>query len=81
MSARHDDYTALLRSELGAPGSGVARYAAAMHFYTQGLMSHQMLEIYRVCSKLDKEDPIKVALYEGVAPTLGDDRLEPDGMQ
>ena len=72
-----DDHSALLHTALGAPGSGAARYAAAMHFYTQGLMSHQMLEIYRICSKLDKEDPIKVAIYEGVTPLHADKPLQP----
>lgn len=72
-----DDHSALLHTALGAPGSGAARYAAAMHFYAQGLMSHQMLEIYRICSKLDKEDPIKVAIYEGVTPLLADKLLQP----
>ena len=56
----------LLMAEVGAPGSGAARYAAAMYFFSSGLMPVDMLEIYRRCSKFDREDPIAWARYEGV---------------
>lgn len=41
----------------GEPGSGRARYAAAMHFFQRGMLSRRALEVYRVCAKLDGEDP------------------------
>lgn len=42
----------------GMEWSGRARYAAAMHFHLQGDMSADVLEIYRICSRLDHEDPL-----------------------
>lgn len=57
----------LLSTRIGLPGSGAARYGAAMYFYQQGEMSAQLLEIYRRCCKLDNEDPLDLARFEGVA--------------
>lgn len=51
---------------IGAPGSGAARYAAAMSLYQTGQMSAELLEIYRRCCKLDQEDPLDLAQFEGV---------------
>lgn len=48
---------------LAPPGTdwiGRARYAAAMHFYNRGIMDAQTLEIYRICARLDGEDPLDV---------------------
>ena len=56
----------LLASKVGTPGSGAIRYAAAMYFYNHGKVSPEMLEIYRRCCKLDREDPIDLAQFEGV---------------
>ena len=56
----------LLASKVGIPGSGAIRYAAAMYFYNHGKVSPEMLEIYRRCCKLDKEDPIDLAQFEGI---------------
>jgi hypothetical protein len=61
-----DQQKALLLAEIGAHGSGAVRYAAAMYFYTLGLMPTGMLEIYRRCSKFDHEDPIDLAEFEGI---------------
>lgn len=44
----------------GAEWSGRARYAAAMYFYQRGEMAADVLEVYRICSRLDAEDPISV---------------------
>ncbi len=67
----------LLATRVGAKGSGAARYAAAMYFYTEKLMPEAMLEIYRRCSKLDGEDPIDLAKYEGVQiPTVAAKTVE-----
>lgn len=61
---------AFLEVPVGAPGSGGVRYAAAMYFYQQGLMSAEMLEVYRQCSKFDDEDPVDLARFEGVANSV-----------
>jgi len=38
-----------------------------MYFYKEGLLSLEMLEIYRRCCKFDNEDPIALARHEGIA--------------
>ncbi len=58
---------ALLSTAVGLPGSGAVRYGAAMYFYQRGDMSAELLEIYRCCCKLDNEDPLDLARFEGVA--------------
>lgn len=57
---------AMLHAPVGARGSGAARYAAAMFFYNENAMPIEMLEIYRSCSKFDREDPIDMARHKGV---------------
>ena len=42
---------------LGTPRSGRARYAAAMALYQTGQISAEALEVYRICSLLDGQDP------------------------
>ncbi|MEM8811804.1 MAG: hypothetical protein AAGF59_04235 [Pseudomonadota bacterium] len=49
-----------LETPLGEPGSGRVRYAAAMHLYQIGQMDAETLERYRICCKLDHEDPNSV---------------------
>lgn len=51
---------ALVNSPLGEPWSGRARYAAAMFFYKRGEMSAETLEVYRICSRLDWQDPLPI---------------------
>lgn len=46
-----------LRTPLGRPGSGLVRYAAAMHLRQRGLIDDATLERYRICCRLDAEDP------------------------
>ncbi len=58
---------ALLSTAVGLPGSGAARYGAAMYFHQQGDMSAELLEIYRRCCKFDSEDPLDLARFEAVA--------------
>ncbi|MGB3147634.1 MAG: dimethylsulfonioproprionate lyase family protein [Paracoccaceae bacterium] len=41
----------------GPVGSGRRRYGAAMYFNRKGQLSDAVLEVYRVCSLLDKEPP------------------------
>lgn len=48
---------AFLDTPIGEENSGRVRYAAAMHFFQRGMLSRQALEVYRVCAKLDHEDP------------------------
>ena len=57
----------LLDSKLGVSGSGYARYGAAMYFYNLGILSDEMLEIYRRCCKFDNEDPIDLARFEQIS--------------
>ncbi len=65
--AEFNQHRKLLDTAVGGKGSGAARYAAAMFFYNKGLIGTDMLEIYRRCSKFDKEDPIDLARFEGVS--------------
>ncbi len=44
----------------GSEWSGRARYAAAMYFCQCGEMTPEVLEVYRICSRLDAEDPVSV---------------------
>jgi hypothetical protein len=48
----------LILTPAGEEWSGRARYAAAMYFFKTGEMSAEVLEIYRVCSRLDDEDAV-----------------------
>jgi hypothetical protein len=57
----------LLDAPVGEPGSGMVRYAAAMYLNRRGLISDDLLEIYRVCARMDETDPRAVADHEGVA--------------
>jgi len=66
----------LLFSKLGEPGSGYARYSAAMYFHKQDLLSPELLEIYRRCCKLDNEDPLALAAHEGIDGM--NEMLQPD---
>lgn len=50
----------LILSTPGGDWSGRTRYAAAMFFFQRGEMSAEVLEIYRICSRLDAEDPLDV---------------------
>jgi hypothetical protein len=46
-----------LAAPLGEPWSGRVRYAAAMELYSQGLLTHEVLEVYRMLSRLDHAEP------------------------
>ncbi len=50
----------LIKTPPGIPWSGRTRYAAAMYFYHHGEMSAEVLEVYRICARLDAEDPLDV---------------------
>jgi hypothetical protein len=57
---------ALANTPLGEPWSGRTRYAAAMYFYKRGELSAEALEVYRLCSRLDSEDPLPIIGERGV---------------
>ena len=61
-----EHHLAELETPVGLPGSGYQRYASAMYLFTQGRMSAELLEVYRVCCKLDDEDPRRLARHEGI---------------
>lgn len=49
-----------IRRPPGPARSGRDRYAAAMYFFMAGEMDAETLEIYRICAKLDNEDPVGI---------------------
>lgn len=51
----------------GVPGSGRLRYAAAMQLYRRGRLGEEVLEVYRICSPLDAEDPLALLAARGLA--------------
>ena len=56
----------LVISPLGEKWSGRTRYAAAMYFYKRGEMSAETLEVYRICARLDSENPLPIIRDRGV---------------
>ena len=66
LSAEAACQMALLRTPLGLPWSGRARYAAAMYFYQRGDLTAEAVEAYRVCSRLDAEDPSPLLALAGL---------------
>ncbi len=56
---------ALVNTPLGEEWSGRARYATAMYFYRRGEMDAETLEVYRICSRLDGEDPLPIIRERG----------------
>lgn len=56
----------LVNTPLGEEWSGRARYAAAMFFYKRGEMDAETLEVYRICSRLDRQDPLPIVRDRGV---------------
>lgn len=51
---------ALVNTPLGEHWSGRTRYAAAMFFHKRGEMNADTLEVYRICARLDSEDPLAI---------------------
>jgi hypothetical protein len=56
----------LINTPLGEQWSGRARYAAAMYFYKRGELSPEALEVYRLCSRLDSQDPLSIIRDRGI---------------
>jgi len=57
---------ALVNTPLGQDWSGRTRYAAAMFFYKRGEMNAETLEVYRICARLDAQDPLAIIRDRGV---------------
>ncbi|MDP3897768.1 MAG: hypothetical protein Q8Q62_13940 [Mesorhizobium sp.] len=57
---------ALVNAPLGEKWSGRTRYAAAMFFYKRGDMTAETLEVYRLCARLDSQDPLSIIRQRGV---------------
>ena len=55
----------LVNTPLGQAWSGRTRYAAAMFFYKRGEMDAGTLEVYRLCARLDWEDPLPIIRDRG----------------
>ena len=56
----------LVKTPLGEPWSGRTRYAAAMFFHKRGDMNAETLEVYRLCARLDGEDPRSIIRQRGI---------------
>jgi len=56
----------LIQTPLGEEWSGRARYAAAMFFYKRGEMPSDVLEVYRISSRLDRQDPLAILRERGI---------------
>lgn len=56
----------LVLTPLGEPWSGRTRYAAATALYKGGLMNAETLEVYRLCARLDRQDPLSIIRDRGV---------------
>jgi hypothetical protein len=61
-----DEQWALVNTPLGEHWSGRTRYAAAMYFYKRGEMDAGTLEVYRICARLDSENPLPIIRDRGV---------------
>jgi Dimethlysulfonioproprionate lyase len=53
------DTLALLYTPLGQPGSGRVRYGAAMALWREGAISAEVLEVYRIASAHDAQNPLE----------------------
>lgn len=56
----------LVNTPLGEHWSGRTRYAAAMYFHKKGEMGAETLEVYRICARLDHQDPLPILRDRGV---------------
>lgn len=60
-----DDW-ATLASPSARDWAGRARYAAAMSLYQRGEIPAEVLEVYRICSRLDGEDALTLLALRGI---------------
>jgi Dimethlysulfonioproprionate lyase len=59
---------ALLHAPVGQAGSGRIRYGAAMALWREGLISAEVLEVYREAAAHDRRDPLAVLQDLGLPP-------------
>ncbi|MGB5871880.1 MAG: dimethylsulfonioproprionate lyase family protein [Albidovulum sp.] len=69
-TAGDDAALSQLLTPVGLPGSGRQRYAAAMHFNRKGQMSDAALEVFRILSPLDGEDPVGLLSSRGLCSEI-----------
>lgn len=65
-----DDPHSLLSLSPGSAGSGRIRYGAAMALYQAGAISAQELELWRIASANDGQDPVSFLADHGLSATL-----------
>ncbi|MCV2867728.1 dimethylsulfoniopropionate lyase [Defluviimonas sp. WL0002] len=70
MTPEERAFAAELQTPVGAEGSGRRRYAAAMALNQAGRLSDAALEVYRICSPRDHEDPAVLLALRGLAGEL-----------
>jgi hypothetical protein len=63
-----DDPAQFIHAPLGQRGSGRVRYGAAMLLWQRGLISAEVLEVYRVASAHDGRDPLAELRSLGLPP-------------
>ncbi len=63
-----DDPAQFIHAPLGQLGSGRVRYGAAMLLWQRGLISAEVLEVYRVASAHDGRDPLLDLRELGLPP-------------
>ena len=51
-------------------GAALSRYGAAMYFYARGQMTPDALEVYRICSPIDSEDPRQLLASRGLSQAI-----------
>ncbi len=56
----------LATAPVGAPGSGRQRYGAAMTLWREGLIAPQVLEVFRIASAVDAQDPAPMLAEAGL---------------
>ena len=56
----------VLASTSAREWAGRARYAAAMSLYQKGEIPADVLEVYRICSRLDAEDALTLLALRGI---------------
>lgn len=66
MSATWPEALAALETPPGRPGSGRQRYGAAMTLWREGLITPEVLEVFRIASAVDAQDPAPMLAEAGL---------------
>ena len=61
---------ALLVSTNAESGAALSRYGAAMYFFGRGQLQAEALEVYRICSPIDSEEPRALLASLGLAEAI-----------